>query len=81
MSSLGIGQPLSLTFSNYALAFSTWAQKGLQQLGIQPRKGFTSGQLMGSSYVIAAIEHTTGIRKSSETAFLRPALERSNLVV
>ena len=75
------GQPLSLTFSNYAQAFSTWAQKGLQQIGIQAIDGFTSGKLLGSSYVIGTLDPKTGARASSETAFLRPALVRSNLVV
>lgn len=75
------GQPLSVTFSNYAQAFSTWAQKGLEQIGIHPINGFTSGKLFGSSYLINTIDHTTGARESSETAFLQPALGRPNLIV
>lgn len=81
ISNLGEGQPLSVTFSNYAQAFSTWASKGLEQLGIQPINGFTSGKLLGQSWVLNTIDHTTGARESSETAFLQPALSRNNLVV
>ncbi len=75
------GQPLDITFPNYALSFSTWIEKGLEMIGVKPIDGFTSGQLLGSSYNIATINQTTGLRESSETAFLRPALGRSNLVV
>ena len=80
--SLGAGgQPLDITFPNYALSFSTWIQKGLEVIGIKPINGFTSGQLLGSSFNIATINQTTGLRESSETAFLQPALDRPNLVV
>src|SRR5947207_16008797 len=48
--SLGKGGPLSLTFANYAQAFSSWVQKGLAEIGIKPIAGFTSGTLFGSSY-------------------------------
>jgi choline dehydrogenase len=75
------GSPLRLTFSNYALAFSTWAQKALATIGVQPINGFTSGSIIGSSYVIAAINHTAGTRESSQTAFLESAIGRPNFVV
>lgn len=75
------GQPLSIGFANYALSWSTWIQKGLQTIGIQPRQGFTSGELLGSAFNIATIDHATGLRESSETAFLKPALGRPNLIL
>lgn len=75
------GQPLDITFPNYALSFSTWIQKGLEVIGIKPINGFTSGQLLGSAFNIATINQTTGLRESSETAFLQPALDRPNLVI
>ena len=78
--SLGTGQPLDITFSNYAQAFSTWAIEGLKALGIMPINGFTSGKLIGQSWVIGTLNHTIGSRESSETAFLEPALSRGNLV-
>ena len=79
---LGQGNgPLSVTFTNYAQAFSSWAQKGLKEIGINPRKGFTSGQLLGSSYVLNTVEYTLQMRESSETAFLPPALANTNLIV
>lgn len=75
------GQPLDITFPNYAQSISTWIEKGLDAIGVKPINGFTSGKLIGSAYNIATINHTTGLRESSETAFLRPALGRPNLVV
>lgn len=73
--------PLRVTFTNYAQAFSSWVQRGLSEIGIQPRRGFTSGELMGSAYVLNTIEPTLQTRESSETAFLQPALANPNLVV
>lgn len=81
LSTLDQGGPLDITYSNYAQAIATWVQKGMQSVGLLPRNGFTSGSLNGSSWVIATINHTLGIRESSETAFLRPALGRPNLRV
>ena len=77
LSTLGAGgQPLDITFPNYAQSFSSWIEKGLDTLGVKPINGFTSGKLLGSAYNIATINHVTGLRESSETAFLRPALGR-----
>lgn len=75
------GGPLSVTFSNYAQAISSWVQKGLEEIGIPPIQGFTSGKLIGSSYVLETIQASNQVRESSETAFLQPALNRSNLIV
>lgn len=82
LSTLGNGAgPLSVTFANYAQAFSSWAQKGLSEIGIHPINGFTSGKLLGSSYSVNTINQSTMIRDSSETAFLQPALKNPNLYV
>ena len=78
--SLETGQPLDITFANYIQAFSTWAIEGLKALGIMLINGFTSGELIGQSWVIGTLNHTIGSRVSSETAFLDPALSRGNLV-
>lgn len=80
-STLGTGGPLKVTFANYAQGWSTWIAKAMPQVGIPSINGFTSGKLMGSSWLVSTINHTTGDRDSSETAFLRPFLGRTNLVV
>lgn len=78
---LGNGSPLSVTFPNWANAYSTWAQRGLKQIGIHPINGFTSGKLIGSAWLALTVNQTQGTRASSETQYLRPALGRSNLYV
>lgn len=80
LSDLGWDGPVSVTFSNYAQAISSWVQKGLSEIGIKPRDGFTSGSLFGSSYVLESIVAETQTRETSETAFLQPALPRGNLI-
>lgn len=72
---------LDVTYPNYAQGLATWVEKALADSGIEPIDGFTSGSLIGSSYILDTINHTTGFRASSETAFLRPFLDRPNLVV
>ncbi|RJE27140.1 Gmc oxidoreductase [Aspergillus sclerotialis] len=79
---LGDGSgPLSVTYSNYASAFATWAVKGLKAIGIPIGDGFQSGSLMGQSYFMLTINATTMVRESSETSFLREGLGRSNYMV
>ena len=81
ISTLGTGGSLDVTYPNYAQSFSTWMAKAMEAVGILPINGFTSGSLNGSGWLVNTINHTTGNRESSATAFLRPALSRSNLVV
>ncbi|KAJ5970868.1 uncharacterized protein N7479_000786 [Penicillium vulpinum] len=80
-STLGHNGPLALTYPNYAQAFSTWAAKGMEEVGIPHIPGFISGYLNGSSWLVHTIDQTTGFRASSESAFLRPFLTRPNLAV
>lgn len=80
-SSLGNKGPLDVTYPNYAQALSTWVGKAMSSVGIAPINGFTSGSLNGSGWLVNTIQHTSGFRESSESAFLRPYTDRSNLVV
>jgi choline dehydrogenase len=77
-SALGHGGPLEVIFPNYAGAFGTWVQRGLQAIGIHQINGFQSGKLIGSAYSLGTIKYTENIRDSSETAFLQPALTKEN---
>lgn len=82
LQTLGGGKgPLSVTFSNYAQAATSWVAKGFEEIGISPINGFTSGKLLGSSYVLETINASTQTRDSSETSFLRSALGNINLTV
>ncbi|KAK4452511.1 glucose-methanol-choline oxidoreductase [Podospora aff. communis PSN243] len=67
--------PMALTFPNFVYTFSTWAVKGLEQIGIPVRKGFQSGGLLGQSYTMFTIDPETMVRDSAETAFLRKSLQ------
>ncbi|OTB03019.1 putative GMC oxidoreductase [Hypoxylon sp. CI-4A] len=73
--------PLSVTYSHYTQAFGTWAQKGLEQIGISPIPGFSSGELIGQAYSQFTIDAETGVRDSSETSFLRSALDNPDYTV
>ena len=73
--------PLSVTYSNYAYQFASWATIGLQEMGIFPINGFESGSLLGQSYVMSTIDAKKMTRDSSETSFLREALGLPNYTV
>lgn len=81
ISTLGGDGPLKIAYPNYAQAISTWFAKAMQAVGIIPVNGFTTGALNGSAFLVNTINHTSGHRDSSETAFLRPILGRPNLTV
>ncbi|KAL9084935.1 MAG: hypothetical protein Q9159_004979 [Coniocarpon cinnabarinum] len=73
--------PLSIAYSNYAYQFASWSTIGLQAMGIPPIPGFESGSLIGQSYVMSTIDAKTMTRDSSETSFLRSALDLPNYTV
>lgn len=73
--------PLSVTYSNYAQAFGTWASNGFQQIGLSVIRGFLSGELIGSSVATFTINATTMHRDSSETSFLAQGLKNPALKV
>ncbi|EPE34745.1 FAD/NAD(P)-binding protein [Glarea lozoyensis ATCC 20868] len=73
--------PLSVTFANYAQPASSWVQRAFQQISVHPITGFTSGNLIGSSYTLATINASTQTRDSSETSFLRSSLNNGNLTI
>jgi choline dehydrogenase len=81
ISSYGVGGPLSLSYPNYGEPFSTYVELALEEVGIVPQDGFTSGVLNGSSWMVYTINATTGTRASSEKAFLQPVLGRPNLAL
>lgn len=78
---LGNDGPVSISYTNYAQAFATWTTEGLLAMGIPIIKGFQAGSLLGQSYTMLAINPTTMTRVSSETSFMRKALEYPNLTV
>ncbi|KAI1299043.1 putative glucose-methanol-choline oxidoreductase [Xylaria venustula] len=73
--------PLSVTFSNFAFAFGSWATKGFQQMGILANNGFLSGNLLGHGWTASTVDAETMNRESSETSFLRAALGHPDYTV
>jgi choline dehydrogenase-like flavoprotein len=49
----------------------------MDELGLQPTRGSISGELIGYAYTANSIDRETQTRSSSETSFLRLALEKT----
>ena len=73
--------PVSLAYTNYVLPLTTWLLKAVNTMGMKPIPGWIDGELIGSSWMMWTTDPKTQVRESSETAYLRPALQRSNLFV
>ena len=69
-------QPLQVSYSNYAMAFSSWMKRGLEAVGVHETKDFNSGFLNGSQYCASTIRPSDQTRSSSESAFLRSSTKR-----
>ncbi|KAH8427157.1 GMC family oxidoreductase [Aspergillus melleus] len=73
--------PLSVTYPNYAQAFTTWSIKAFAEAGIPEIRGFLSGEVIGHMYGTFTLNADTMTRDSSETSFLREGLKNPKLVV
>jgi choline dehydrogenase len=73
--------PVSLSYANYVLPFTSWAIRAAEAMGLKSLSGYLDGDLIGSSWHMQTTDPRTMVRDSSETAYLRPALNRTNLVV
>jgi len=73
--------PVQISYANYVLPFTSWVLKAAGALGMKALPGYLDGELLGSGWNMQTTDPNTMIRDSSETAYLRPAMNRSNLVV
>ncbi|GAB7356608.1 hypothetical protein MBLNU459_g7332t3 [Dothideomycetes sp. NU459] len=75
------GGPLHVTHSNYADSASSYAGSAWGELGLNQINDLTSGTLIGNQYSPATIRPSDQTRSTSETTFLRYAVDsqRSNL--
>ena len=64
------GGPLQVSFGRYDDPWSSWSQKGFRAIGQALIKGFSSGKLIGTSFIGQTVDPTTEIRSSSESSFL-----------
>ena len=70
------GGPLHVSFSNYADAFGSWAQKAFIAVGMALNSlGLNAGTLNGSAFSTLTIDPRNGYRSSSESSFLQAALQ------
>lgn len=51
------GGPVHVSYSNFALPFTSWIQTAFPEIGIQPVQDFFSGLLIGSQYA-STVAHT-----------------------
>lgn len=72
------GGPLQVSFSNAVGAFGTWARRAFIVMGMKQIDGFNMGRLMGSDYATLTINPANSHRSSSETSFLREALNSAS---
>lgn len=64
------GQPLQVSYPNYAMSFSSWMKDGMRAIGINETNDFNSGSLFGAQYCSSTIKASDQTRSSSQTAFL-----------
>ena len=64
------GGPLQVSFGHYNDPWSSWAQKGFRAVGQALINGFSSGRLIGTSYVAWTEDPINEQRSSSESSFL-----------
>ncbi|KAI4195661.1 MAG: hypothetical protein LQ350_007069 [Teloschistes chrysophthalmus] len=76
-----IGGPLQVSWANWAIPIGTWAKLAFAKAGIQPIKGFNSGNLLGSSWVAQTLNPTNAHRSSSQTSYLDQAIQNTSIVV
>jgi choline dehydrogenase len=72
------GGPVQVSFSNFAMPFSSWAALACKAAGFPVASGFSNGVLNGSQYSPVTVDPVDETRSSSETSFLREALEPSD---
>lgn len=75
------GGPLQVSYSNYAMPFSTWMFVGMEAIGINQTDDFNSGSLFGTQYCTSTIRPSDESRSSSESSFLATANSSSSLHV
>jgi choline dehydrogenase-like flavoprotein len=64
------GEPLEVSYANYAMPFSTWMSRGMEAIGLNETQDFNLGSLMGAQYCASTINPKDETRSSSQTSFL-----------
>ena len=78
----GSGGPLQVSYPNFASPAASWLSLGLNAIGLKELPGMVSGNLLGWTWITDTLEPSTQVRSTSESSFLREALQlNDNLVV
>jgi choline dehydrogenase len=76
------GGPLHVSYPNFASPVASWLARGLSAIGLQELPGLVDGNLLGWTWAANTIDPVTQVRSTSETSFLREAMQvNDNLVV
>lgn len=75
------GGPLQVSTGRYHDPFAAQVQQALLETGQSPIPGFSSGKLLGSTYVPLTINPINSTRSSSEASFLQAALKTTTIKV
>ncbi|CAG7927784.1 unnamed protein product [Penicillium olsonii] len=75
------GGPVHVSYPKYATPFSTWAKRGMIELGIPEVQDFNSGSLTGHQYCTMTIRQADASRSSSESAFLETGVQSGSRTV
>ncbi len=76
------GGPLQVSYPNFASPAASWLSLGLSAIGLKQLPGMENGNLLGWTWIAQTIDPTTQVRSTSESSFLREALQlNDNLLV
>ena len=78
---LATGGGIQVTYAAYAQSWSTWVSKGLAAIGVPEVGAFINGNLIGHTWQMNTIKASDSARSDSDTAYLRPVMNRPNLSV
>ncbi|KAL2866931.1 GMC family oxidoreductase [Aspergillus lucknowensis] len=65
--------PLEVSYSDFAMPFSTWMKLGMDAIGLPEAADFNSGHLNGSQYCTSTIKASDQSRSSSASSYLDSA--------
>lgn len=65
------GGPLEVSYSDYAMPFSTWMKLGMDAIGLPEADDFNNGELKGYQYCTSTIRPKDQSRSSSESSYLK----------
>ncbi|KAI4159450.1 MAG: hypothetical protein L6R39_000352 [Caloplaca ligustica] len=75
------GGPLQVSYPNFASPAASLLSRGLTAIGLKELPGMSSGNLLGWTWITETINPATQVRSTSESAFLREALQlNGNLI-